>query len=138
MPVRGLRGATTVEQDTPEAVLAATRELLEALCAANPSLKIEDIASAFFTTTVDLSSVFPAQAARQLGWQGAALMCAQEINVPGSLPACVRVLVHWNTDLPQAALKPVYLRAAASLRPDLAHDFAEPIKPFRSEGGSNP
>lgn len=131
MPVRGLRGAITVEQDTPEAVLSATRELLDALCAANSSLKTEDIASVFFTTTADLSSVFPAQAARQLGWRDPALMCAQEIIVSGSLPACVRVLIHWNTDLPQAAVKPVYLRAAACLRPDLVNNFSEATESAR-------
>ena len=136
MPVRGLRGATTVEQDSPEAILAATRELLEALCAANPTLVTEDVASAVFTTTADLSSVFPAQAARQLGWEDVALMCAREIDVPGSLPACIRVLIHWNTDLPQKALQHVYLKRAAELRPDLSQEESLSRRLPQTEGGS--
>jgi len=80
---------------------------------------IEDVASAFFTVTPDLTTAFPARAARELGWQHVALLDAQEIPVPGSLPRCVRVLIHWNTDKPQAEIRHVYLRGAASLRPDL-------------------
>ncbi len=120
MSVRGIRGATVAAENTPEAILAATRELLAAIVEANPGLAPEDIASAVFTVTADLDAAFPAQAARQLGWQHVPLMCAREIPVPGSLPRCIRVLLHWNTDRPQAAIRPVYLRAAASLRPDLA------------------
>ena len=120
MSVRGIRGATVAAENTPEAILAATRELLAAIVEANPGLAPEDIASAIFTVTADLDAAFPAQAARQLGWQHVPLMCAREIPVPGSLPRCIRVLLHWNTDRPQAAIRPVYLRAAASLRPDLA------------------
>ncbi|MDZ4159942.1 MAG: chorismate mutase [Anaerolineaceae bacterium] len=120
MLVRGIRGAITVEEDSPEAILAATRELLETICAANPNLKLEDIASVLFTTTGDLHTAYPAQAARQLGWEMVPLMCAREIDVPGGLPRCIRVLIHWNTDLPQAAVRPMYLREAALLRPDLA------------------
>jgi chorismate mutase len=82
-------------------------------------IEIEDIASALFTTTADLSSAFPARAARELGWQHVPLLDAQEIPVPGSLPRCVRVLLHWNTDKPQADIRHVFLRGAASLRPDL-------------------
>ncbi len=119
MPVRGIRGATTVTADRPELVLAATRELLEAICAANPSLAPADIASVWFTTTADLVSVHPAKAARELGWGGVPLMCSAEIDVPGALPLCVRVLIHWNTALPQADVKHVYLREAVRLRPDL-------------------
>ncbi len=119
MPVRGIRGATVVEHDDPEEVLAATRELLSALLKANPSLNPSDLASAIFTVTGDLCSAYPARAARQLGWDDVPLMCALEIPVPGSLPRCIRVLVHWNTDLPQAAVRHVYLGDAASLRPDL-------------------
>lgn len=120
MLVRGIRGAITVEEDSPEAILAATRELLETICAANANLKLEDIASVLFTTTGDLHTAYPAQAARQLGWEMVPLMCAREIDVPGGLPRCIRVLIHWNTDLPQAAIRPMYLREAAHLRPDLA------------------
>jgi chorismate mutase len=120
MTMRGIRGATTVQFDEPEAILAATRELLIALQSANPGLQPEDIASAIFTLTDDLISVHPAQAARQLGWEAVPLLCAREIPVPGSLPHCIRVLLHWNTDLPQAAIQHVYLRAAAGLRPDIS------------------
>ncbi|HLE15906.1 MAG TPA: chorismate mutase [Anaerolineales bacterium] len=121
MPVRGVRGATSVDQDQPEEVLAATRELLLAIQEANPSLKAEDLASALFTVSDDLRSAYPAQAARQLGWVQVPLLCAGEIPVPSELPHCIRVLLHWNTDLPQGAIQHVYLRAAASLRPELAN-----------------
>ena len=119
MPLRGIRGATVASQDQPEIILAATRELLEAICAANPQLQPEDLASAIFTASGDLTSVYPAQAARQLGWVQVPLLSACEIDVPGGLPRCIRVLLHWNTDLPQPAIRHVYLGAAASLRPDL-------------------
>ncbi len=119
MAVRGIRGATVVEHDQPEEVLAATRDLLSAILKANPSLNPADLASAIFTVTADLCSAYPAQAARQLGWDDVPLMCGLEIPVPGSLPRCIRVLLHWNTDLPQAAVRHVYQGEAASLRPDL-------------------
>jgi len=120
MPVRGVRGATVVDQDGPEAVISATRELLQAILDANPTMQTVDLASAFFTVTDDLSSVYPARAARQVGWNQVSLMCAREIPVPGALPRCIRVLLHWNTDLPQSAVCHVYLGAATSLRPDLS------------------
>jgi chorismate mutase len=119
MAVRGVRGAAVAERDEPQEILAATRALLEAILAANPALQTEDIASALFTVTHDLSSVYPARAARELGWHEVPLMCALEIPVPGSLTRCIRVLLHWNTDLPQNHIQHVYLGAAASLRPDL-------------------
>jgi len=120
MTVRGIRGATVASQDEADLVLAATRELLQAILEANPTLQPADLASAWFTTTADLRSVFPAQAARQLGWSEVPLMCAQEIAVPGSLPRCIRVLIHWNTSLKQEDIHHVYLGQAASLRPDRA------------------
>jgi chorismate mutase len=119
MSLRGIRGATVAAQDQPDSVLEATRQLLAEIQTANPALKPEDIASAIFTVTEDILSAFPAQAARQIGWDQVPLMCAREIPVPGSLALCIRVLVHWNTDLSQEAIRPVYLGAAASLRPDL-------------------
>jgi chorismate mutase len=79
----------------------------------------QDVASAFFTVTPDLTAAFPAQAARDLGWDHVALLDAQEIPVPGSLPFCVRVLIHWNTGKAQDEIHHVYLRGAASLRPDV-------------------
>lgn len=119
MPVRGIRGATTVSADQPQQILDATHELIEAIFAANPQMKSEDIASALFTVTGDLHSTFPAQAARQMGWSMVPMMCACEIPVPGSLPHAIRVLVHWNTDLAQNQIVHVYLRDAVKLRPDL-------------------
>jgi chorismate mutase len=118
MACRGMRGATTVEANTAEAILAATGELLARLVEAN-DLAAEDLASALFTVTPDLDAAFPAQAARQLGWQQVPLLDALEIPVPGSLPRCVRVLLHWNTDRRQGEVRHVYLRGAAGLRPDL-------------------
>lgn len=120
MPVRGIRGATTVDEDSPQVVLKASRELLEEILNRNPKLQSEDIAACIFTATADIKSAFPAQAARQLGWNEAALMSAQEIPVPGSLAACIRVLILWNTDQPQRSVKHVYLKEARSLRPDLS------------------
>lgn len=119
MPIRGIRGATTVTTDEPDLILTATRELLESILDANSGLKPEDIGSALFTVTNDLASVFPAQAARQLGWVLVPMMCANEIPVRGSLPLCIRVLIHWNTENTQDKVKHVYLRGAIKLRPDL-------------------
>lgn len=119
MPTRGIRGATTVAVDEKEKVLSATRELLESLLAANSGLRTADIASALFTVTDDIVSAYPALAARQMGWEQVPMMCAREIPVPGSLPLCIRVLIHWNTDREQRAIHHVYLRDAVQLRPDL-------------------
>ncbi len=119
MSVRGIRGATTVSADEPDLILEATRELLEAILAANESMTSEDVASALFTVTDDLASTFPAQAARQMGWSLVPMTCAREIPVPGSLRKVIRVLVHWNTDMPQNKITHVYLREAVKLRPDL-------------------
>ncbi len=121
MPCRGIRGATTADENSPAAILAATTELLTALVAAN-TLQPEDIASATFTVTPDLDAAFPAQAARALGWAMIPLLDAVEIGVPDALPRCIRVLIHWNTDLPAYAIRHVYLRGAVRLRPDLADD----------------
>ena len=118
MPCRGIRGATTVESDSAGVIVAATRQLLMRMVEAN-DVDIADIASAFFTATPDLTAAFPAQAARELGWHHVALLDAQEIPVPGGLPRCVRVLVHWNTSRPQDEIRHIYLGEAARLRPDL-------------------
>jgi len=119
MTTRGIRGATTVESDTMENVLTMTKELLVSILKSNPDLKPEDIASAIFTTTADITSAFPPRAARQIGWDRVPMICAQELPVPGSLPRCIRVLIHWNTDKTQADIQHVYLREAINLRPDL-------------------
>lgn len=118
MPTRGIRGAVQATDNTAQAILSATRELITAINAANPGLHPEDLASAIFTVTEDISAAFPAQAVREMGWENVPLLCAREIPVPGSLPRCIRVLIHWNTDLPQQSIHPVYLDAAAVLRPD--------------------
>ena len=119
MSIRGIRGAITVTADEPDLILQATRELLEEILAANDGMRPEDVASALFTVTDDLFSTFPAQAARQMGWGLVPMICAREIPVPSSLPRVIRVLVHWNTELPQNAITHVYLREAVKLRPDL-------------------
>jgi chorismate mutase len=119
MTTRGIRGATTVPADQADLILAATKELLGAILHANPGLQTEDIASAIFSTSDDLVSVAPALAARQMGWGQVPMMCMREIPVPNSVVRCVRVLVEWNTEHAQAAIKHVYLREAVSLRPDL-------------------
>ena len=119
MSLRGVRGATTVTYDQVDEILAATRELLEAILQANPALQPEELASVIFTTTADLRAAYPARAARELGWREVPLLDAQEIDVPEGLPRCIRVLIHWNTHLPQVAIRHVYLREAVKLRPDL-------------------
>jgi chorismate mutase len=120
MPIRGIRGATTVTADQPDLILQATRELLEEILEENEEMRPEDVACAIFTVTDDLVSTFPAQAARQMGWSLVPMLCAREIPVPGSLPRVIRVLVHWNTDVAQNEITHVYLRDAVKLRPDLA------------------
>ncbi len=116
---RGVRGATLADADTPEAIHRVTRELLQALIAAN-GIEEADVASVIFTATPDLTSAYPATAARQLGWLNAALLSAVEIVPPGGMPRCIRVLIHWNTRLPQHEIRHIYLRGAEVLRPDRA------------------
>ncbi|MBE3040596.1 MAG: chorismate mutase [Chloroflexi bacterium] len=125
MSVRGVRGAITVKSDEPEEILAATRQLLSAIIQANPSLQPDDLASVFFTSTDDLHSTYPALAARQLGWGHVPLLCTQEIPIPGGLPRCIRVLLHWNTGLSQQDIHHIYLEEAVRLRPDLINTTQE-------------
>jgi chorismate mutase len=112
---RGVRGATFIPEDTPEAILAATRELLAAIVSIN-SIAMEDIASAFFTTTPDIRAAFPARAARELGWTDVPLLGATEMDKAGAPPRCIRVLLHWNTDRRQEEIVHVYLRGADMMR----------------------
>ena len=121
--LRGVRGATTAEANTREAILAATRELLCLMIEAN-HIQPEDVASAIFTTTVDLNADYPALAARALGWHDVALLCMHEMNVPHGLPQCIRILLHWNTEVSAQAVKHVYLKGAITLRPDRAVSLA--------------
>ncbi len=118
MPCRGIRGATTVETDIAVAILAPTRELLGCIVAAS-DVQVEEVAGALFTATDDPSAAFPAQTVRGLRWPHVALLDAHEILVPDSLPRCVRVLIDWNTDKPEAAIRHVHLHGVAPLGPNL-------------------
>jgi chorismate mutase len=124
MHLGGIRGATVAAADTPEAIRSATRELLEAIVAAN-ELDPDDLASVIFSVTPDLTAEVPARAAREMGWDEAALMCLAEMPVPGGLPRCIRVLLHWNTDKWPDQIHHVYLHAAFQLRPDRANPAAK-------------
>lgn len=117
MICRGIRGATTVEEDTSEEILRATRELLAFIIRLN-DIEPGDVACAFFTTTTDVVSQYPALAARQLGWMDVPLLCGHEMAIPDSVPNCIRVLILWNTDTPQKDIQHVYLKDAQALRPD--------------------
>lgn len=120
MACRGIRGATTVEANTRDAILDAAREMISEIVSRN-EVDTDDIASAYFSTTPDLNAEFPAVAARaDFGWHNVALMCGHEMYVPGSLSMCLRVTVMVNTEKAQKDIKHVYLRGAAVLRPDLA------------------
>src|SRR4029077_6059914 len=115
---RGVRGATFIDEDTPEAILAGTRELLAAIGQAY-GISTEDIASPFFTSTADLRSALPARAARDLGWTDVPLLGATEVDKPDGPPRCIRVLLHWNTSRRQDEVVHVYLRGSDAMR---AHD----------------
>ena len=117
--VRGIRGAITVTQDTPEAIHSATRELLRAILKRNGIEDTAELATIIFTVTEDLVSTFPAEAARQLGMNRVPLLSAREVPVPGSLPRVIRILALWNTNKSPDEIQHVYLREAAKLRPDL-------------------
>jgi len=121
---RGVRGATTTSDNTAESILEATRDLLARIVEAN-TIQQEDIASVFFTTTVDLNAEYPALAARQLGWHDVALMCGHEMAVPGALKRCIRVLIHWNTTRRNNEIQHVYIRDAVNLRPDRNLSFVQ-------------
>ena len=115
--LRGLRGATTATANTRDAILEATAELLRGLQDAN-GFRPEDVESAIFTSSPDLTAEYPARAARRLGWTDVPLLGAAEVAVPNGLPLCIRVLLHFYTTKSQRALKHMYLREASKLRPD--------------------
>ncbi|MCU0874145.1 MAG: chorismate mutase [Pirellulaceae bacterium] len=119
MACRGIRGATTVETNTREEILLATRQLLALMIRLN-DVQPEDVSSALFTVTRDLDAEFPAFAARQLGWLDVPLMCSYEIHVPGSLQRCIRIMINWNTEKTQKEIVHPYLKEAKRLRPDLS------------------
>lgn len=125
---RGVRGATTVESNSRDEILTTTRQLVALMIRLN-EIDPEDIGSAIFSATRDLNAEFPALAARQLGWLDVPLLCTHEMEVPGSLPLCIRVLVNWNTEKTQSEITHVYMKEAVKLRPDLSKlppvDFEE-------------
>ena len=108
-----------MEADRPEQILSATRELLEEVCRVNEIVKFDEIVSAIFTTTSDLTSTFPAESARAMGMNQVPLLCATEIPVPNSMPRCIRVLLHVNTEKTQDEIVHIYLHEARKLRPDV-------------------
>ncbi len=125
---RGVRGATTVDCNTREEILTATRQLLALMIRRN-GIAAEDVASAIFSTTADVDAEFPALAARQLGWLEVPLLCGHEMAVPAAIQRCIRILVLWNTEKLQHEIQHVYIRDAVKLRPDLSKlppvDFEE-------------
>ncbi|MFC5588252.1 chorismate mutase [Sporosarcina soli] len=119
MTVRGLRGATTVERDEEQTVLQATEALVSEMAEVN-GIDPQDIISVLLSTTTDIKSTFPAKAVRMIeGWKYVPVMCTNEIDVPGSLPLCIRVLMHVNSDIAQQDVKHIYQNEAVKLRPDL-------------------
>jgi monofunctional chorismate mutase len=133
MSVRGIRGATTSPSNQSEDLLARTKELLAEIHKRN-GFQPEELASIIFTTTPDLNAAFPAMAAREMGWRDTAMLCAHEIDVAGSVPRCIRVLLLWNTERAPGEIRHVYLHEAESLRPDLSGAQAEkpPAEAYRT------
>jgi len=117
--VRGVRGATTADDNTAAAILTAASELVTALVETN-GIRPEDIASAIFTTTPDLDAEYPARAIRGDGWERVALLGCQEMAKAAGVPRCIRVLIHWNTSVAEADIRHVYLHGAVDLRADRA------------------
>tara|TARA_B100000745_G_scaffold189029_1_gene124127 strand:- start:221 stop:595 length:375 start_codon:yes stop_codon:yes gene_type:complete len=112
---RGIRGATTADANTDEAIYSATRDMLQELINLN-DINQEQVAAAYFTVTSDLDAAFPAAAARQLGWNNVALMCSTEIPVPDSMGRCIRVMILYNTETSQEDIVNVYLKGTDVLR----------------------
>ena len=112
---RGIRGATTVSENTRDAIVAASKELLQEMVEAN-DVKVDDVTCVFFTATTDLDAAFPAAAARELGWYQTALLCAQELDVPDSMPLCLRILMLFNTQKSIGEIVHVYIRGTEGLR----------------------
>ena len=112
---RGIRGATTADANTDEAIYSATRDMLQELINLN-DINQEQVAAVYFTVTSDLDAAFPAAAARQLGWNNVALMCSTEIPVPDSMGRCIRVMILYNTETSQEDIVNVYLKGTDVLR----------------------
>ena len=119
MAVRAIRGATQLDSDDRDHLLASVDELIRAMLEQN-SIASDDLISIVFTATVDLHSEFPALAARELGIGDVPLLCAQEIDVDGAMPRVIRVMAHVESQRPRAEIRHVYLRGAVALRRDLA------------------
>lgn len=126
LKMRAVRGATTIPEDNQQIVLDATQELLEELFKQNQIIP-DNLVSIIFTVTPDIKSEFPAAAARRLGLTSTPLMCAQEIHKPDSLALCIRIMIHFYTNLLKKEIKPVYLNDAVKLRPDLITNTKEKI-----------
>lgn len=124
MKVRGVRGATTSDSNSREDILLAAHDLITGIIDAN-EIVVDDVASILFSTTADLNAEFPAVAARNLGFTNTALECLVEMNVPGSLARCIRVLMHVNSDKQQKEIRHIYLKNAKSLRADLIDDDSQ-------------
>ena len=120
MPIRALRGATTVSSDTRESIHAAVVELLGVLLERN-DVDHDDIISILFTATDDLHSAFPAAGAREFGLGDVPLLCARELDITGATARCIRLLMHLETPRPRSELRHVYLHDAVGLRDDLPH-----------------
>ena len=133
MPLRGIRGATSVDKNSKDEIIKRTVELLEVMTEKN-RVKVEDVASAFFSVTSDLDAEFPAVAARKIGWIYTPLLCLNEIDVPGALKSCVRVLLHVNCQFPQEDIVHVYLHNAKKLRPDLEFGNEDSEKEYYFSG----
>jgi len=116
--LRGVRGAITVKKNSRNEIFRATQRLLKKMIQEN-EIEKEKIASVFLTATTDLNADFPAYAVRQMGWREVPLLCAQEMEVPQGMPRVIRILVHFNTDKSQGAIKHQYLDGTRKLRPDL-------------------
>ena len=116
--VRALRGATTIESDTTDQIRTRTIELLEQMLERN-GVNHDDIISVLFTATGDIHSMFPASAARDIGFGDIPLICARELDIEGATPLCIRVLMHLTTTVPRSDLRHVYLEGASGLRDDL-------------------
>ncbi|MED3660634.1 chorismate mutase [Ureibacillus sp. FSL K6-8385] len=120
--IRGIRGAITIKSNTPEVIYSETERLVKEMARAN-NIAPEDIASVIVTTTPDINAAFPAKAVRSIeGWKFVPTMCTHEMDVPGALPLCIRVLMHVNTTVPQKDIHHIYLNDAVKLRPDLVRE----------------
>ncbi len=123
MHIRGIRGATVVESNTKDAILNETKVLLQRILEDN-KIETDSIATIFFSVTNDLNAAFPATAAREMGFTHTPMLCFNEIDVPGSLRQCIRILVQVNSEKSQREMKSIYLKEATVLRPDHANNIS--------------